>query len=286
MTEVDVEFSDLSEQVEIKSTPAPPAGGFFQQNIPVVPLLAMGNFECNICPFRTKHDAELGEHRKIKHGSGYYYEAHGVETSPVLEQENAGHIEKYTLKCGFCGFTSRYKTILDTHIQNEQHVIANDLSNKKNHPYLQQENYINLPEWAMGNLKCGQCSFTAKYKTILDYHLTKENHVTRTYYHHARQTKVKQNKVIYKGKSISMIIIEAIQSSKGGKATLKEIYSYFDDHFPNKEKVQKATQNTIRHTLSINKKFYQKEKGYWQVKPGGSPAKRNNVDTVETETWY
>ena len=81
MTKVDVEFSDSSEKVEIRSTPAP-AQWFFQQNIPVVPMLAMGNFECNICAFRTKYDAELGEHRKMKRGSGYYYQANGAKTSP------------------------------------------------------------------------------------------------------------------------------------------------------------------------------------------------------------
>ena len=91
---------------------------------------------------------------------------------------------------------------------------------------------------------------------------------------------------MYKGKSVSSIIIDAIQSSKGKRARLKEIYSYFDDHFQNKEKVQKATHNTIRHTLSINKIFFQIDKGYWEVKPDGGPGKGSNLNTVITETWY
>ena len=80
-----------------------------------------------------------------------------------------------------CGFTSKDKTTLDKHMHKEQHVMANDFSKNTNHPVIQQENSTTLPAWAMGNLKCGQCSFTAKYKTILDYHLKKENHMTNIF---------------------------------------------------------------------------------------------------------
>ena len=282
MTEDDVEFSDSSEKVEVK---AEPAEWFFQLNIPVVPLWAIGSMKCNSCDFRTKYESVLRDHRKLKHTSGY--QAHNNKPLPVLEQENASCIEKYSLKCGLCGFTSKYKAIFDNHINKEQHEIANDFSNNQNHLVLKQENTITLPAWAMGNLKCGQCSFRAKYKTILDYHLKKEKHMTLTYSHKSpHRTKIKQHKAIYKGKSVSSIIIKAIQRSKGKKTTLKNIYSYFDDHFPSNEKVKKATQNTIRHTLSINKKFHQIEKGYWEVNPGGGTGKGSNVATVETKTWY
>ena len=265
MEEMDMEVPEASNEVEIKQEPAP----WLQPNIPVVPLWALGILECNKCEFRTKYKSVLKDHRDVTHIGVY-----------------------------------------PTNMKTQQ-------------PYIQQQQHSSsIPKWALGGLKCGRCDFTTKYQTILEYHQQKEMHVImntsqswqspgfqheiKEYYwqplikqrevKHPNQTKLNR----FSGKSFAAMTMEAIQTSKKKMATLQEIYAYFEKHYPKKGKKQEATQNQIRHTLSLYKCFYQNDqttrvkpppghgqqplKRYWHFNPDAAPSillgKRRYLDPL------
>ncbi|KAG1051697.1 hypothetical protein G6F43_006117 [Rhizopus delemar] len=78
--------------------------------------------------------------------------------------------------------------------------------------------------------------------------------------------------------SYATLIAHAILSSKDGRLTLSDIYQWISEVYPYYKKGVKGWQNSIRHNLSLNKKWFVKldrrptqahpgKGGYWTLRP-------------------
>ncbi|KAI8642331.1 fork head domain-containing protein [Parasitella parasitica] len=77
--------------------------------------------------------------------------------------------------------------------------------------------------------------------------------------------------------SYATLIAHAILSSKNGRLTLSDIYKWISEAYPYYKRGQKGWQNSIRHNLSLNRKWFVKEDrrptqahpgkgGYWTLR--------------------
>ncbi|KAI8877268.1 hypothetical protein K501DRAFT_337543 [Backusella circina FSU 941] len=78
--------------------------------------------------------------------------------------------------------------------------------------------------------------------------------------------------------SYATLIAHAILSSKDGRLTLSDIYKWISEQYPFYKRGEKGWQNSIRHNLSLNKKWFIKldrrptqahpgKGGYWTLQP-------------------
>ncbi|OAC99712.1 fork head transcription factor, partial [Mucor lusitanicus CBS 277.49] len=76
--------------------------------------------------------------------------------------------------------------------------------------------------------------------------------------------------------SYATLIAHAILTSKNGRLTLSDIYKWISEAYPYYKRGQKGWQNSIRHNLSLNRKWFVKEDrrptqahpgkgGYWTL---------------------
>lgn len=209
---------------------------FDLQDIPVIPMWAMGKEMCNMCDFRSTFQTILEDHIKMKHLEiEHQFTTTKMQSDSVFPLSAVG-----SLQCSQCNFAAKYLPLLAQHQQTEDHGFV-DFSNL---PLKQPKS----PETVLDN---SVTNFTNNK--------IKKNSTLKVKSANGKVTKEINGRNIKKVKiyldSIEVCIRKAIENSEKRMMTSPEIFKYCEKNFPEKVVKTKDFKNQIRHNLSLKDCF-------------------------------
>lgn len=210
---------------------------FDLQDIPVIPMWAMGKERCNMCDFRSTFQTILEDHIQMKH-----LVIEHQFTTTIIPSESVFPLSAVgSLQCSQCNFAAKYLPLLAQHQQTEDHGFV-DLSNLPLEQSKSPETVLEDSVTQFTNNKIKK-NLTLKVKSAT-YEVTKEINKR-----HNKMSKIYLD-------SIEVCIRKAIESSEKKMMTSPEIFKYFEKNFQEKVVKTKDFKNQIRRNLSVKDCFY------------------------------